>query len=243
MSENLVAILKSSGDGDSLYDEAVRKAGFVPLFEPMLKIEYIRMELPEIKEDTLLIFTSAHGVESFVRCHAARTNPVCTVGDDTAQAAKLARFENIVSAKGDGHALSELLIQRHAQTPLISPIYVRATEISYDLASNLYEKGIFLQEIVGYQAHNVQNLSIKMLQALDKGKIKAVLLFSARGAQCFADLIEQYGRQNRLKAVQALCIAPSVLKSVSVLPFKDIQIAKSPDRHGMMELIENISIA
>lgn len=243
MSENLVAILKSSSDGDSLYDEAVRKAGFVPLFEPMLKIEYIRMELPEIKENTTLIFTSAHGVESFVRCHAARTNPVCTVGDDTAQASKLAGFENIVSAKGDVHALSELLIQWHVQTPLISPIYVRGAEISYDLASNLHEKGIFLQEIVGYKAHNVQNLSLKMLQALDKGKIKAVLLFSARGAQCFVDLVEQYSRQNRFRAVQALCIAPSVLKSVSVLPFKDARIASRPDRHGMMELIENISIA
>ena len=243
MSANIVAILKSSSGGDGSYEEAVRRAGFIPLFEPMLKAEYVSMELPEIKENTSLVFTSAHGVESFVRCHAARSNAVYTVGDDTAQAARTAGFEHIISAKGDVGALAGLLIQQHAQTPLISYIYVRAEEISQDLAVNLCESGIFLQEIVGYRANNVQNLSIMMLQALDKGQIKAVLLFSARGAQCFAELLEQYDRESRLKTVQALCIAPSVLKSVSVLPFKDIHIANGPDRHGMMELIENISIA
>jgi uroporphyrinogen-III synthase len=79
-----------------------------------------------------------------------------------------------------------------------------------------------------------------LLHGLDKGEIKAVAVFSARGGGVFSDLIEQYGRAVRLKSVMALCMSDLVVQSVSVLPFQQSVIAAKPDRYGMMELVDNI---
>jgi uroporphyrinogen-III synthase len=237
-----IVVLKTEGVGCDAYAEAICAKGFNALVESVLGIDYLNTDFPSLRPDTALVFTSAHGVESFVRYNSGRDHPVFAVGDNSAQAALSAGFTNVISAQGDVRDLADVMIKLSEKTPLISPIYVRAEDISYDFKEILREKGINMREIIGYRAVEVEKLSIKLLHALDNNEIKAVMFFSARGAECFSSLIQQYGRVTRLKSAKALCIASSVVKSVSVLPFETIQIANRTDRHGMMELIDNFSI-
>lgn len=242
MIRNTIVLLKSE-DGAQEYSKAIMGAGCTPFFEPVLDIQYLRADLSGVNDKTPLIFTSAHGVESLIRHYDGRSNPVYVVGDVTANAATMAGFTNVESASGTAQDLGALLVQKLGQTSLTPSFYICAEEVSFDLGDFLLKNGIQIHEIIGYRANLAEKLSIKLLHALDNREIKAVMVFSTKGAQIFSDLIEQYGRTMRLKGVMALCIAPSVIKSLSVLPFEQTLIAKTPDRDGMMDILKTISIA
>lgn len=236
-------ILLKSKDGADDYADCIINAGHNCFFEPVLTVDYLKPDVTAITDKNPLIFTSAHGVESLVRCYDGRQNPVYAVGDVTAKAAKGAGFTDIMSADGNAEDLAQILLQKLDKTGVYPPFYICAQEISFDLGGFLLKNGINVQEIIGYNTNTAVKLSIELLKMLDNREIKAVMIFSAKGGQAFADLIEQYGRDNKLRGVMALCIAPSVVKSVSVLPFEKILIAQTPNRHGMMDLLNTISIA
>lgn len=235
-----IVITKTQDDSTELA-EAVRKAGFDPLFEPMLEIDHVEDGWPDIAPNAPLIFTSSHGVRAFANASPCRSHPVYTVGTSTAETARFLGFSNVATAAGTAQDLAEMLTLL-PKIDLISAIYVRAADISQDLRQILAKNDLFIDEFVGYRANPVENMSLNLLKSLDNQEIYAVLLFSNRGGRIFAELVEQYGRAVRLKPTKALCISDSVLQSVSVLPFQRGLIARTPDRYGMMELLEGISV-
>lgn len=234
-------LITRSGEESGELTEAVHAAGFEPVHEPLLTIDYVRDGWPDIPSDAPLIFTSSHGVLSYAAQGAERDHPVYTVGRNTAETALAQGFTNIQSAEGDFGDLVELL-SRLPEKELISAIYVRAADVSGDLKQILQEKGISISEFTAYKANPVENLGLNLLKSFDNREIYAVLLFSSRAGQIFADLMEQYGRAVRLKTTKALCISEAVLQSVSVLPFQQGLVARTPDRYGMMELLKDISV-
>ena len=240
MSAKKILITKSAGDSEEL-SEAVRAAGFEPIHEPILEIEYTEENWPDIPEDAPLIFTSSHGVQAFALYNEGRNHPVYAVGRNTAETARSEGFTNVQTAAGNAEELGEMLSQLPERV-LISAFYIRAEDISRDLRQIVAKNGVSLQEFIGYKANPVEKLSLDLLKALDNREIYAVLLFSNRGARVFAELIEQYDRPVRFKTIKALCISDSVLKSVSVLPFQQGSVARTPDRYGMMELLKEVSV-
>ena len=234
-----IVVTRTGGDAED-YAAAIRVAGYLPLFEPLLDIAFTDADM-DAHPETPLIFTSSHGVQAFAARNAERAHPVYTVGDSTAKAALEAGFEKVESASGTVEDLVSLLIQK-AKTGLRPPIYVRGAEISRDLREILKKSGIFIGEIIAYKANPIEKLSIPLLKSMDNREIYAVMLFSGRGGAHFAALMEQYGRAVRLKQTKALCLSEAVLQSVSVLPFQQALVAGTPDRHGMLELIETISV-
>jgi uroporphyrinogen-III synthase len=240
MSLKQILITKTADDSTDI-SEAVRKAGFEPLWEPMLEIEYIEEGWPDLRPDVPLIFTSSHSVQAFALYNEGRAHPVYTVGRNTADTARSQGFADIRVAAATAEDLAELL-SRLPEKDLISAIYIRAEDVSRDLRQILIKNGVGIAEFTGYRANPVENLSLNLLKSLDNREIYAVMFFSNRGAQVFAELSEQYDRTSRLKPIKALCISDSVLKSVSVLPFQQALVARTPDRYGMMELLENISV-
>lgn len=235
-----IVILRQPEDSAEMAD-AVRAAGFEPLVEPVLDIVHLAADYSGIDEQTPLIFTSAHGVQALAAACDGRANPVFAVGRNTADAAELAGFTKIETAAGTVEDLAELLSSPTYKT-LISPIYVRAEHVSRDLKEILVKNGLKIHEFVNYKAVPAQNLSLSLLQGLDRREINAVAFFSGRGAEVFAGLVEQYGRTVRLKPVKALCISEHVVQSVSVLPFHQALLAETPDRYGMIKLVESLSV-
>ncbi len=242
MSANTIIILKSGFTGSEAYEEAVRTHGLTPLTESILRAEDLGADYVCVQGDAALVFTSAQGVETFARHHTGRSMPAYAVGDNTMQALQAAGFTNVGSAQGDALDLAALLLEK-AESFRSKPLfYIRAEQISHDLRGILAQKNINLSEIIAYRMIEAEKLSLKLLHAVDKRDIKAVLFFSARGASNFCSLIQQYDRESLFKNVKALCIGPSVVQSVSVLPFSDVRTSLTPDRDGMLRLIEHISI-
>lgn len=234
-------LITRSGEENGELGEAVLAAGFEPVHEPLLTIDYVKDGWPDIAVDAPLIFTSSHGVLAYAGHSAERGHPVYTVGRNTADTARTQGFANIQTAAGDFGDLVELLL-RLPEKALISALYVRAADVSGDLKKILGEKGINIGEFTAYKAYPVENLGLNLLKSFDNREIYAVLLFSSRAGQVFAELMEQYGRAVRLKTTKALCISEAVLQSVSVLPFQQGLVARTPDRYGMMDLLKDISV-
>jgi len=236
-----ILITKTAGEGTELAD-AVRGAGFEPVHEPLLSIEYVETGWPEIEPDAPLVFTSTHGVQAFSNIRSTRGHIVYTVGRNTAEAARAAGFNAIETVAGTVEELAQWMVQA-PKTGLISPFYLRAEDVSQDLKGILTENGVNIRQFIAYRANGAENLSLNLLKSFDNREIYAVMLFSNRGGRVFAELVEQYDRAVRMKTIKALCISDSVLKSVSVLPFQQALVADTPDRYGMMKLLEDVSIS
>lgn len=241
MSANTVLILKTS-DNISEVADAIKAKGFEAMEEAILKVEYLENEFPVLEPGRALIFTSPNGVRAFARKVAGRTHPVYTVGPNTADEAKAVGFDAVESGGGTLIDLADFLINLPKEK-LFSPFYVRAEDVSGDLGGILGKSSIHLDEFIAYRAVPADNLSLNLLQKLDRREIKAIMFFSRRGAKTFGELAEQYGRLGRLKGIKALCISDGVVESVSVLPFEAALAAKTPDRYGMIELLEKLSIS
>lgn len=237
MSASTIVILRGADESAELAD-AVKEHGYAPFFEPVLFVEPVESaNFSPPQAGMPLIFTSANAVRFFASLYEGRDHEVFTVGDNTADVAKGVGFTKIQSASGTADDLVELCLQ----TGLKQFLYVRGEQISRDLKEILAPKGVKLDEIIVYQAKIAENLSVNLLKMLDKHEIKAVMVFSARGAKAFSDLIEQYGRTLRMKELSALCIGQGVVDSLSVLPFKEVVVAPQPDRYGMMTLLDRLT--
>ncbi len=240
MSRQRIVITRPQQDSDELA-EAIIKAGFDILIEPLLTIEELDFSITDIQNDTPLIFTSANGVRAFCRLYRGRENKVYTVGPQTAEEAGLQGFTDIDCGAGTASDIVKLVLLQKDTLEKI-PYYFRAAEISYDIAAKLAENGVNIAEIIVYKTEYAENMSISLLKSLDSKEISGILFFSRKAAQVFADLIEQYGRWPRLKTVSALCLSQGVADVISAIPFQQRLVASQPDRYGMIELLEKFSV-
>lgn len=239
MTSKYVVVLRPADEAADIIAAANDK-GFNGLAEAVLDIGYLSPVLPPIDEDTPLVFTSANGVRAFCRLNTQRTSPVYAVGRNTADEARQNGFTQIESASGTAQDLVALLTSP-AKAGMKTPLYVRARDISQDLVGLCGQKGLAMTEIILYWADPVEKLSLELLKKIDSRDIAAVMAFSARGAKVFAELIEQYGRTPRMKTIKALCIGEGVVNSLSVLPFEAVVVASTPDRYGMIKLLDRLT--
>lgn len=238
MTGKIIVICRPVEDSAELA-QAARAQGFVPIVEPVLAIEYLQPDFSAATQNEILVFTSANGVTAFAKGSDLRENPIYTVGRNTADAARQAGFTNVKTAAGSVDDLVEILLKDYAETD-VPILYVRAEEISKDLRSELLKHGLTVRELTAYRSVPADNLSLDLLKALDARDVAAIMFFSAKGAAVFAALLEQYGRTARIRTSNALCISEAVLQSVSVLPFGMNSVAETPDRYGMIKLLEQL---
>ena len=232
-----LVILRPSDADNRAYIEAARTAGLNPMMEPILSVVPVDADFSAVPDGATLVATSVNALKIFASADSRRSFEIVTVGPDSAAAANRLGFEHIEPGPGRAADLPDFLSARQNNRL----VYLRGQDISHDIAQILRDRGHKIEEIVVYRTETAQNLSIGLLQALDRREIEAVCVFSVRGGIAFAELIEQYGRTVRLKPVKVLCLSEAVLQSVSVLPFQQAYIAGTPDRHGMIELVERIA--
>lgn len=229
-SRPVVLITRPEQAARALADE-VEALGWRPLTEPMLTIKPLDVALPDLSRYGGLIFTSANGVNTFTRLSSDRTLPVITVGPATAEAARLAGFGDIHKGPGDVKSLNaEIAAQKETPDSLL---HLSGEHI----AGHVELSGCTVDRLAIYKAEAVKTLSSACLEALDKRLINTALFFSARTAVTFTGILDQYARTAAVSSIKALCLADSVVKSLHVLDWGDVQVARTPDREGMLELL------
>ena len=186
------------------------------VISPLLRI-MPRGPLPRLPGGAL--FTSAHGVESFLALGGTGGGPAWAVGPRTAARVEAAGFE-LRGAASDAAALAELV---PADAP--SLLHLRGAMQRGDLVARLRRRGLEAVEAVVYK-QRPEPLTAEALDLLRTRRFVAPL-YSPATAALFAAACSVEARAN----VIAICLSSAV---ADTLPFPPRAIALRPDGSAML---------
>ena len=235
MSARTVLLTRPRAESERLAAE-VRRRGFDVFIEPMLEIVPLDAAPPDLKQFQALIFTSANGVDTFVRLSNIRDIPVFTVGSATGARAAACGFRDINTGSGDLEELNKTL--KYAELTTGVPVMHVSGEHT---AGDITVAGVPVERVVAYRADKAQALSVECLNMLDEGSFRAALFYSPRTAENFTELLCPTGRKNKISTIKALCISEAVVKCLGNLPWQNVQVADTPTRNGMMRLLDGLA--
>lgn len=217
--------------------EALEAAGHAALVEPLLEIRPVLSEAPDLAGVQALLFTSANGLRTLAALTPERGLPVFTVGDASAEAARAEGFREVHSAGGDVEDLARLVKAR--LDPAAGALFHGAgATLAGDLKGLLEADGFAVRRVVLYNAKTVEAFSDGARQALRDGSLDAVLLFSPRTAETFAELVERQGLSEALRGRAAACLSPAVARKIEHLPWADVRIARLPNREALLAVLD-----
>jgi uroporphyrinogen-III synthase len=205
--------------------EALREAGHEPLVVPLFEIQPLAHDIPASVDAF-----SASSANALRHARLARGHcnlPIFTVGDATAAAAKQVGFGVIHSARGDSADLAALL--KGELKPGARIGYLAGIPRQDDALQAL--SGPFtLLTLETYRTVAVEILPQGMSAGLIPGQIDAVLHFSPRSAQVFADLVDRAGLFAHTDRILHVFISPAA----EISRFSRRKIAARPNLAAMI---------
>lgn len=212
--------------------EALRVRGHRVTAEPLLRIEPVPgAEIGGCTYQAILV-TSANGVRALEKSNEMprlSVVPVLAVGQASSAAAMEAGFHNVVSADGDLDDLTRLV--RSRCLPEAGPLlYAAGRRVSGDLKGLLEADGYEVERAVLYDAIEAQRISDETHQALERGEIDGVLLYSPRTARIWSRLAPDAG-------ITHFCLSQAVSDALGGLSGPRL-VAARPNQDDLLALIE-----
>lgn len=209
--------------------------GHEALIEPLLSIEPLHPGALPLGDVQAILLTSANAAHALPP--DGRHLPVLAVGGATARAARAAGWTTVLEAEGEAASLTRLV--RDRCTPAGGALlHLCGEHVREELGERLAAVGFELRRQVAYRAHAATALSPGLLDALDRGRLDAVLLFSPRSTRIFVDLVIAHGLDARLDKVQALCLSEAVAAPCRRLRFAAIRAAARPELDALLEQLD-----
>lgn len=166
--------------------------------------------------------------------------PVFAVGPASARLAGELGFTDVQQATGDMIALRDLMKQ--ALKPASGPIlYLTGTVRSGDLAADLRSDGFSVERIELYEAVAATQVPAQAKQAIRSGKADGVVIYSARTADIWVQLVKQSDLQAEAAKLAHFCLSQTVAERLrsSLGDNVSIVISGKPDDDGMLEAIQD----
>jgi uroporphyrinogen-III synthase len=158
------------------------------------------------------------------------------VGDQTAEAARIAGFSQVVSAQGDGGDLARRVTAQVADKSL-PLLYVAGDDRARDMAAELASAGLRLQTVVVYRAAAAQDFSPQIVSALRDGRIDGALHYSRRSTGIFVACAQRCGVVEAAAKLRHFCLSQRASEPLSEIGAMRISIAARPDEQAMLDLI------
>jgi uroporphyrinogen-III synthase len=176
-----------------------------------------------------LAFTSPNGVAAYTAATAAPDLPVFAIGKATAQAARAAGFETVLSADG---ALEDLvaLIASHAPSLHGEVLRPGAAEPAGDIVAALAARGVRARAAAVYEAQPSD--PGEALGDLLEGRTRepaAVLVHSPRAARRLAEVVG-----SRCLKAPAVCISAAAAEPLRAAGFETVVAAARPDEDALL---------
>jgi uroporphyrinogen-III synthase len=199
--------------------------GWRPLVWPTLELRATGAQADPAGAQAVL-FTSRHAVAAT----PAAPLPAFCVGAATAAAARAAGFARALSADGDAAALAALVAA--TLDPSAGPLaFPRGAAVAGDLAGALRARGFDVVETVVYAAAPARAAPPDIAAALAAGAVRAVTVWSPRGAAAFAALAGPW--RDGLAATAAVAISAAAAAPLAGLGFAEVAVAARPDAAAM----------
>ncbi|PHS29197.1 MAG: hypothetical protein COA85_01550 [Robiginitomaculum sp.] len=217
---------------------ALRALGHEVWVDPALTVRPTDEPLPEITAIKALVASSAHGVKALGHLAGAKDLPLYCLSGASAEAARALGFAHSKAAGEDARALCDNIC--HTLSPQNGALlWARGAHTSFDVKAELCGRGYDLQTWQAYEAHASGALKKSTLAAIRDGKIKAVMLHSARGAKVFVELAQ--GANLSLSALGAITLSQNVAQGINDAGFAKIVCAKTPNERAIREAVQNLS--
>jgi uroporphyrinogen-III synthase len=191
--------------------------------------------VPDLAGVQALVMTSANAAPALSA--PAGQLPLFAVGDATARAARRAGWSAVISADGWGPDLARV-IARHCRPEGGAILHLSGEHVRPGLAEDLAAAGFDLRRQVVYRATAARALSSAAVEALARGRVDAVLLFSPRTARTLVELVARHGLRDRLAATAAICLSAAVAEPCRELAWRAIRVAARPDLGALLEALE-----
>ncbi len=217
--------------------------GFIPVIAPVMAVHDVAAPLPDPGLYKAIIFSSANGVRSFERRMVGDVYanlPVFAVGDHTALAARNAGFTTVHSGAGTMVSLIPV-IQRELNVPA-RLLHLRGRDRREDPRQYLpLNEGWAFDDVILYETRGIEKFDPSVVAALRSGAVQAVVLYSAKSADCFVSALRQDWPEASLPGTKALCLADSVVESARQLNWAEILVSHRPDQAGMTRLLKSLN--
>jgi uroporphyrinogen-III synthase len=213
----------------------VAALGFAAVVAPVLAIVPAADPIHLPRDFAATVLTSGNAIAACPpACH---TRPAFAVGSATSRRALAAGFEQVIDADADAAALPALIdttIGAGGQTLFLPAGRGQGGA----LAAALRARGWRVLRRVAYRAEPVPVLPEAAVTALQAGKIRWALFFSADTARQFVRLARYAGVVETLAAIEAVSISERTAMALSPLPWRHIRIAARPNQDAMLVLLQ-----
>lgn len=229
-------ITRPADDARSLADELAAR-GIDSVIAPVMTVADATGPAPDLAGVQAVLITSANGVRALARMCETREVPVLAVGDASAAAARDLGFQSVTSAGGDVAALAKLTADSldPANGALL---HVAGSSVAGDLRGDLTRAGFDCRRAVLYEARPVDSLGAEARDALSKGEIDGVLLYSPRTAKTFAAIVHKDGVAGACARLTAYCLSPAVADAVQGLRWRRVVVAAAPDQDSLLAAVD-----
>lgn len=209
--------------------------GIEAIAAPVMVRQTLDASLPAPDGFAAMALTSTNGLRALAergQIDRFRHLPVFTVGSRTAFEAREHGFADVSSADGAFADLVNLIARARLAGPIFYPA---AKHQSGDLGKALAPFGVMVATARLYEMVALDALPDDALARLAAGSIGAVLIYSRRTAEIFAQLADSLDRAQR-SAIAMLVMSEAVAEPLMENHFNRISLADRPDEDGMMTL-------
>jgi uroporphyrinogen-III synthase len=223
---------------------ALRARGFEVLLAPMLRFEPVAFHDDEAARYGAVIVTSANalrGIAPHIKASRLLELPLFTVGEHTAEAARRAGFNKVISAGGDAASLRDSVLAAVKTKELKKAgtlLYLAGADLARDLAGELGERGFTVVTQTTYRMVPVPRLPRDACDAFAANRIEAVLHYSRRSARAFLEAARAGGVEISALAIPQCCISAAVASLVRDAGATQVMAAASPDENALFETLD-----
>lgn len=210
------------------------------LIDPMLVLRHVPHDPVTGEGVAAVVLTSANALPGLD--DPLRRLPIFAVGQATAQAAIAAGCAQVEAGPGDGVQLAELIVAR-VPKEAGTILHVCGEEVRDGLEEALLAAGYRYERLVVYRTEAAARLAPRTVQALQAHEIDAVLFYSPRTAQVFADLVEREQLVPEIAHTSAVCLSEAIAAEVRRLPWRSIEVAARRDQTALLACLEDLAAA
>lgn len=191
------------------------------LDSPLQKIEFLET-LIEVKEESILIFTSINGLRASEK-YNLRNKKCFVVGENTRKIATSAGYEVLASSSDQENLLKLIKLKN----PTESMVHIRGKYVAGNLCDSLKNNGFSCFEITGY---NQQPLKIKkqIFHKVKSGRPVILPIFSPRSAKLLLNELD-------LTGFHVAAMSEAVSKELGSVDLAELIISEKPDLTSMQE--------
>src|SRR5579871_1382598 len=203
--------------------------GHTAIVAPLIAVHFLSGPELDLTGVQAFLSTSSNGVRALARRSSVRRLPLFAVGRQTAHSARALGFTTVNDADGDVAALADHVSAR-LDPRAGALVHATAREAPGTLADALEARGFRVQSEFLYETPIVAELPQVAKDALRNEVVDTVLLFSARTALAFRQLVERARVEGRCSKLTACCISRSCADALFPLAFSALRIAEAPNQ-------------